>query len=963
MLSLLIMNSTSESKHRVYGLAIVLMVIGLSGVSSSAQSQADVTSLSGTGESESVPSAGTSIAMPADQIIQLLHEKPELVVELKRVAVDRLNAQGMSVQEDSITDEMLFSRISTDAQFRSSITVWLRSRGYLSDADLQAARSRAADPDEETASEYTLSKQALAGLPPDSYDRASQSVGAERDLPTPVADVRRDYPGTKQPPIRGTRPSVPDVPDANDARASQVLHRPAPYNLTAMRDLYSQVPAPSSSLRRFGSEVFLSRGMGGKETTLDIPIGPDYILGPGDGVNIDLWGGLSQRFTKTIDREGTVVLPEVGPVVLAGLTLERAQTMIQNALGTQFKNARVEVTVTRLRTIRIYVVGDVQRPGAYDLSSLSTPLNALYAAGGPTAIGSLRIVRHLRGKQLVREVDLYDFFLHGVRPDTERLQPGDTILVPPAGTQITVAGMVKRPAIYELKSETQLSQVLDLAGGLLVSAAMGQIKVERIEAHENRVTVSVNFPEGGSPDALRRSLASFVVQDGDHVMVAPILPYSERAIYLEGHVVRPGKYPYRDDMTLTDLIHSYQDLLPEPAERAVLLRLRPPDYRPETIEFTLSEALIGNDPIHLQPFDTVRIYSRYEVDPPKVKIEGEIAEPGSYPLPEGMTAAQLVRMAGGFKRSALLTEADLVSYEVKGGKKVVSHRATINIGRAVIDKDSSADVILKPGDILIIHQLSGWNDMGASMTLQGEVTYPGLYGIQEGEKLSSVLKRAGGFRSTAYPTGAVLVRAQVRELEEKSRTELVRQIENTSAGAKFSPTAAGAEGLVTMQLIAQQQQQVLQKLRSEPPSGRLVIKISTDIASWENTPADIEMRAGDVLTIPKKPSFILVSGQVYNAAAITYVPGKTAGWYLKRAGGPTDMANHKEIFVIRANGSVVGRHSGDWYDDNVLSTMMQPGDIVVVPQKIIGGSMVWRNMLATAQVLSSIAITAKVAGL
>ncbi len=156
---------------------------------------------------------------------------------------------------------------------------------------------------------------------------------------------------------------------------------------------------------------------------------------------------------------------------------------------------------------------------------------------------------------------------------------------------------------------------------------------------------------------------------------------------------------------------------------------------------------------------------------------------------------------------------------------------------------------------------------------------------------------------------------------------------------------------------------MLQKLRSQPPSGRLVIKVSADIASWENTPVDIEMRDGDVLTIPKKPGFVLVSGQVYNAAAITFLPGKNAGWYLKRAGGPTGMANRKEIFVIRANGSVVGRHSGEWYNDNVLSTMMQPGDIVVVPQKITGGSMVWRNMLATAQVLSSIAITAKLAGL
>jgi protein involved in polysaccharide export with SLBB domain len=378
----------------------------------------------------------------------------------------------------------------------------------------------------------------------------------------------------------------------------------------------------------------------------------------------------------------------------------------------------------------------------------------------------------------------------------------------------------------------------------------------------------------------------------------------------------------------------------------------------------LSEALIGNEPINLQPFDTVRIYSRYELDPPSVTIQGEIAEPGVYPLSQGMTAAQLVRMAGGFKRSALLDDADLISYRIKGGHKVVSQRTEINIGRAVKDKDSSVDVALKPGDVLTIHQLSGWNDIGASVTLKGEVTYPGVYGIQEGEKLSSVLQRADGFTNASYPTGAVLLRNQVKELEEKSRGELIRQIEMTSGGAKISPNIAGNQDqLVTLQLVAQQQQQVLQRLKTQPPSGRLVIKISTDIASWEGTVADIDLRAGDVITVPKKPSFVLVTGQVYNGTGITFVPGKNAGWYLRRAGGPTDMANRKEIFVIKANGSVIGRRSNEWYQGDVLSTVMEPGDVVVVPQKIVGGSMVWRNMLATAQVLSSIAITAKLAGL
>jgi protein involved in polysaccharide export with SLBB domain len=319
-------------------------------------------------------------------------------------------------------------------------------------------------------------------------------------------------------------------------------------------------------------------------------------------------------------------------------------------------------------------------------------------------------------------------------------------------------------------------------------------------------------------------------------------------------------------------------------------------------------------------------------------------------------------MAGGLTRSALLESADLTSYEVVHGEKIVSRRTTLDIGRAVKAKDSAADAELKPGDVLTIHQLSGWSDIGASVTIKGEVTYPGTYGIQDGERLSSVLRRASGFRPGAYPAGAVLLRNQVREMEEKSRAELIRQLETTSAGAKLSPTVNGQEEIGTIQFIAAQQKQIVQQLKNQPPTGRLVIKISSDIAAWENTPVDIELRSGDVLTIPKKPSFVLVTGQVYNSAALTFVPGKNAGWYLSHSGGPTSLADKKGIFVIRASGSVVGRDSGGWYSNNVLETKMQPGDIVVVPQKIMGGSNTLRNLLATAQIMSSIAITAHVAG-
>jgi protein involved in polysaccharide export with SLBB domain len=458
-------------------------------------------------------------------------------------------------------------------------------------------------------------------------------------------------------------------------------------------------------------------------------------------------------------------------------------------------------------------------------------------------------------------------------------------------------------------------------------------------------------------------IAAFQVKDGDRLRVEPILPYSERAIYLEGHVVRPGRLPYRDGMRLSDVLPSYRDMLPEPAAHGEIVRLIPPDLHAETIDFNVPDVLIGNANVNLQPFDTIRILGRYEADAPRVTIRGEVLRPGEYPLSKGMTTGQLVRMAGGFKRDALLESADLTSYGVTNGNRVVENLATVHIGSAVDGTDTQADVSLKPGDVLSIHQITNWNDIGESVTIKGQVRYPGNYGFQDGERLSSVLRRAGGLLPTAYPMGAVLVRTEVRQLEQSSREELIRQIEANSAAARLSPNlgSGGSEG--TLQLIKTQQTQVLSDLKSHPPTGRMVIHITADINSWANTPADIELRRGDVLTIPKWPGFVLVTGQVYNSTALTFTPDKTAAWYLSRAGGTNSTAHRKEIFIIRANGSVVGRHSGGFFDPKVLSTKLNPGDVVVVPQKIIGPSLLWKNLLTTAQLASSIAITASIANL
>ena len=724
--------------------------------------------------------------------------------------------------------------------------------------------------------------------------------------------------------------------------------------------MYTQFPEQPKTLKRFGSDIFRPDVVGLNKFPMDLPAGPDYVLGTGDTVTLDIWGGVSQRLTRVVDREGRISLPDAGPVLVAGLTLAQAQKVIQNRLEPQYRDAKVDVSVTRVRTVRVYVVGDVQRPGAYDISSLSTPLNALYAAGGPTPTGSLRVVKHYRGTQLISEMDLYDLLVRGVRLSIEHLQPGDTILVPPVGPLVAVAGMVRRQAIYELLGDTQLVDVLQLAGGVSVAASLGEIKVERIEAHTNRILLNAKLSRVVGDKPLKDSIGSFWIKDGDRITVAPILPYSDKTVYLQGHVYRPGTYAYKDGMKITDLLHSYQELLPEPANHAEIIRLQPPDFRPVTIEFDLAGALAGDETISLQQFDTVRVFGRYQIDAPKVAVYGDVLRPKEYPMSSGMTAAELVKMAGGFKRSAYRDSAVLASYVVENGQKVVTNQQTLRIGAAVAG-EAQADVQLKPGDILTVLQIPGWNDIGRSVNITGEVVHPGNYGINEGEKLSSLLKRVGGFTGSAYPAGIVLDRVEVRLLEEQGRQELIRRLETMTATVRVSSNTTGQDQAALLQAMQQQQTQTLARLKSQPVTGRLVVTISSDISKWENTPADINLRAGDVITVPKRPSFIVSFGQVYNPNAITYRPGKTAEWYLKQAGGPTELAYKKGIYIIRANGSVVSSGgSGDLFSGGVLSTKMQPGDVLVVPEKFVSGSSAWKTTLETAQLLTSLALAAAV---
>lgn len=651
----------------------------------------------------------------------------------------------------------------------------------------------------------------------------------------------------------------------------------------------------------------------------------------------------------------------------------------------------------------------------------------------------------------MQEVDAYDLLLHGIRSDMVRIQSGDTVQVLPIGPEVTVGGMVMHPAIYELRDENTLAEALELAGGVLPSGTYRHIEVERVIAHQNHTMLQLDLPDTNDAQAINKALDDFKIQDGDQIRISPILPYSQATVYLDGHVFHPGKYAYREGMKISDLIHSYSDLLPEPSQKhAEVIRLQAPDYTPVVLAFNLADALAGKEQdLSLKPFDTVRIFGRYDfedpplitlsgevrdpgdhvtngstrlrdaiylaggttpdaelndvqifrrtndhklkvisvdlekalagdtkanvllqakdrifvhrdlskLDPATVVIRGEVARPGKYPLGDEMTAAALVRVAGGFKRGAYTETADLTQYEMVNGSRVAGESRNVAIGKAMAGEPDT-DVLLHDGDVLTIKQVTGWSDVGASITVRGEVLHPGTYGIQEGERLSSILLRAGGFRTDAYPYGAIFERKQVRQLEEENREQLIRQVQIDGQNLTLIPDG-DVEQKVAKEAAVSQWQSALQRLQSSPPSGRLVVHMTGNIKHWANSAADVQVRAGDLIYIPKRPNFVMVEGSVYNPTAVTFKPGKDAGWYLRQAGGPTNSANKKAVFVVRADGSVAGG-SGGLFSGGVERAALHPGDLVMVPERAYSGTTKWKTTLESAQLAYAVGVAIQV---
>ena len=710
-------------------------------------------------------------------------------------------------------------------------------------------------------------------------------------------------------------------------------------------------------LKQFGYSFFRENGDQFAAMS-DIPVGPDYLLGSGDRITLIVWGSIDGTYQLEINRNGEIIIPKVGPVKVAGVSFGQLPQLLSGQYSRIYRNFQLSVSMGKLRMFKVYVVGDVNAPGDYSISSMSTLLNALSAAGGPTRSGSLRRIAIKRDGKLVDTVDLYDFFLKGDKSRDIRLQPGDTIFVPSIGPVAGIIGNIRRPAIYELNDEKTLKELLALADGIVPTGYLQRLQISRVDAHERKSVTDVNLdPKTGGKD-LDSLAADIPVKDMDLVKIFPIDRTVRGYVRLSGFVLRPGDYAIKPGMTLRDLL-TQDNLLPEYHQSVgSLIRLVSPDNHPEMIVINPANAAAGKPGFNLElkELDTVKIYSRWEMEEmPRVRVSGDVQRPGEYRLLDGMTVRDLLYTAGNVKMTAFLGNAEIARMR-RDIDKVTLISLNINLGRA-LDSDPKDNIPLEPFDVLSVRRIPSWTEeIDRYVKISGEVAFPGTYPIFKGERISDLLRRCGGFTDKAYAHGAKFTRRSVQELQQKRMDEVFTKTERDimQKQALVSSVATSKEELDATKSALDSLQKNLEKLKNVKPEGRIVININQN-QDFKNSENDLLLEGGDVLDIPFRPSVVSVLGQVYNPNTFVYQNGRDLSWYLDKTGGTLNDAEKSEMYVIQADGSVYSRQQS--FFGGFYSSKLEPGETLVVPQKL--EKIAWmREIKDITQILANIAMTA-----
>jgi polysaccharide export outer membrane protein len=698
-------------------------------------------------------------------------------------------------------------------------------------------------------------------------------------------------------------------------------------------------PVGVAALKPFGYDLF-KEASDRFAPSADLAAPAGYIVGPGDNITVELFGKKTGRYRLVVNRDGALVLPDFGPIQVTGMSYEEVRSEIEQRVSDQMIGVRASVTMGQLRSLRVFVVGDVAQPGAHSVSALSTITGALYASGGISEVGSLRNIELKRRGATVSRFDLYDLLLRGDTSSDVQLQQGDAIFVPPLGLTASVAGEARRPAIYEFRTGATVGDLVQMSGGLTPQSAAKAATLQRIDVSGERIVVNVDL--SASSDRARP------VRTGDVLTIPRVLDEYASSVTVEGHVHRPGPYAWRQGMRLSDLLGSLDAMKLNADQRYILIRReRMPDRQLQAISADAIAAFSARggsaDPV-LESRDRVIVFSRQpdrgaklsslleelrlqvrDNQPlPLVTINGRVRAPGDYPLESEMTVSDLVRAGGGMDDAAYARTAELTRYEVVNGEARKTEVIDLELGGS-LDGSVSSDIRLRPYDVLVVKEVPDWREQ-ESVILGGEVRFPGTYPIRYGETLSSLVERAGGLTEAAFPDGAVFMREEIKAQEREQIETLANRLQSDLTFLALQSSQAqnqqASETLAAGQAL-------LQQLRTAEPKGRLVIDLQHALAR-QNSEDDIQLRGGDTLLVPRLRQYVNVIGEVQNATAHVWKSDLSKVDYIEMSGGTTPRADDKRIYVVRANGSVVATSGKRWFSSS-QGGEVEPGSTVVVP--------------------------------
>ncbi len=774
-------------------------------------------------------------------------------------------------------------------------------------------------------------------------------------------------------------PELASLIELKEEKATQeetLIKKDEEKKISRLEEIFSgQFPSSiDKKIRQFGYDFFTQKSSSIPSFTPEknVPVGSDYFIGPGDSFTVNIWGNVEESHYATVSRDGTITIPRLGTLTVSGLTFSELKEFLYKRFKEYYPDFKMNITMDALKSIDIFMVGELNSPGTYSLSSLSTVVSALYASGGPDKNGTLRNISVLNNGELIKKIDLYDFFIRGAKGDDITLKQGYTVFVPVIGPTVAVAGHVKRPAIYEIKEGQTLDQVIEYAGGLLPTSHLQNIIVERIVGQKGRVVVS--FDIDPSNDKTAQNLKT-VLKDGDLVKIYPVHKNIEKVVYLEGNVKYPNEYELKDGMKIRDIIPSYDYLLPESyLPQAEIVRLAPPNLDPEIRPFDLGKMLSGDEGenLSLQDRDRIIIYNTWEKQNiPEVSISGAVRNPGIFRLYKDMTVKDLIFASGNTTKDAYLEKGEITRVlSGDSGADVV----TIDFSpKRAIEGYPEDNITLQEDDKVFIREIPRYKtSLEKKVYLEGEFRFPGEYSFKDGETISSVIGRAGGLTEEAYPYGAVFTRESVKEIQSERKREYIERLEQdifTISAYSADTSLDASQATVALQTL-NAKKEMLEKLKQAEPTGRMIINISEAILmpSGDN---DLELRPGDRLVVGKRPDSVFVIGEVYNPNAIIHRAGGDVGDYLNLVGGITGNADKKQLYIVRADGTVISKKqekfglfnwdssSHRWGFGSFKSIEMEPGDTIIVPKKVMQFS--WLKYFKdTTSVIYQLAVSAGV---